>query len=273
MNDLAAVAKKSKDRSPNFPFINLERSIERARLFYVEEKRGSAPLARAAMHWGYRETSSSTLQTVSALKSYGLLAENAGGGGRLLQLTDLALRILLDQRPDSQVRLGFIQEAAKRPAVAAEVYERWPEGLPSDSTLSHFLVLERRFNEATAPSVVRILKENQQLAQMSAVELQSPVMETAEATISEVTSRDAPQQPRLVPSPPSVAVAHPAKSEHVEQLASLDGDTTVTLKFSGKPDAAFYEWIAFYASKKADKMKEAASKKKSDDTGGSESPS
>lgn len=173
MND-SAEARKTKDRSPAFPFITLEAALGRARRFYDEEKRGVAPMTRATLHWGYSPSSSGALQTIAALKNYGLMTEEGGSGqNRQIRLTDLALRILLDQRPNSTERLMFMRQAAKTPSIAAEVYSKWPDGLPSDSTLNHFLVLEKKFNESTAFKVVKIIKENHALTEMSSIDIQS----------------------------------------------------------------------------------------------------
>ena len=270
----AAEMKKSKDRSPSFPYINLERAIDRARLFYAQEKRGVAPYTRAVLHWGMSEASSAAMQTVSALKAYGLLVEPGGSGkSRQLQISDLAIRILLDNRPDSEERQRCIREAAESPTVAADVYQRWPGVLPHDSTLSHYLVVERRFNDATAPSVIKILRENQQFAGLHEGAVESSPMETATQPIADDFARHASALMRGEQAPPldhlrkmselaglsvPAPVAEPKQAGHTEQLASMDGDVTVSLHFSSKPDADFYEWIAFYASKKAEKMKAAA---------------
>jgi hypothetical protein len=48
------------------------------------------------------------------------------------------------------------------------VYEKWPDELPSDGTLNHFLVLERGFNPQNAVKVIRILKENEGFTRRSA---------------------------------------------------------------------------------------------------------
>lgn len=173
MND-ATEARKAKDRSPAFPFITLEVALGRARQFYDEEKRGVAPITRATLHWGYSPSSSGSLQTIAALKNYGLLTEEGGSGqNRQIRLTDLALRILLDQRPDSTERVTFMRQAAKAPAVVAEIYSKWPDGLPSDSTINHFLVLEKKFNESTAFKAAKIIKENHVFTAMSSVDTQS----------------------------------------------------------------------------------------------------
>lgn len=154
--------KKARDRSPSFPIITLETALRRAQEFYQEEKRGSAPFQVAAGHWHYSPSSSGALQTVSALKQYGLIAEEGGSGrDRKLKLTELALRIILDTRPESVERAQFMAQAARSPQIISEIYAKWPDGLPSEQNLNHYLVLERQFNEATAAKAVKIMKENE----------------------------------------------------------------------------------------------------------------
>src|ERR1035437_5342820 len=92
---------KKRERSPNFPFIGLAAAIQRARDFYDQEKRGSAAVSVIATHWGYSPKSSGLIQTVAALKSYGLMEDEGRGEARRLRLTERALRILLDNRTDS----------------------------------------------------------------------------------------------------------------------------------------------------------------------------
>lgn len=255
-------AKKTKERSPTFPFITLEHALERARQFYAEEKRGVAPLARAALHWRYSEASSGLLQTLAALKNYGLLIERAAGAGkeRQVQLSDLALRIILDQRPDSQEREDFIRKAAMTPAIAAEVYSRWSGGLPSDSTLNHFLVLEKKFNEATALRTSKILKENQLFAKIFLLDSSSLNMETSEEISSQEDQqmtakpiREQNVQAMITGGSGLRATAQqvPSNRPYVEQLLHLDGATTITIQFSDTPTAAMYDWIADFARMKS----------------------
>lgn len=102
------------------------------------------------------------LLLVGALKQYDLMIEEGGAGRqRKLKLTELALRIILDDRPESEERERFKAQAARAPAIMDDIYERWPEGSPSEQTLKHFLVLDRHFNDQTASKAVRIIKENE----------------------------------------------------------------------------------------------------------------
>lgn len=238
---------RGKDRSPPFPFIPLSKALDRARSFYNEEKRGAAPLSRAVMHWGYSPSSSGGLQTAAALKHYGLL-DDVGGSGkeRQLRLTELALRILLDTRPDSPDRDSYIRQAAYTPTVAAEVHERWPEGLPSEGTLNHYLVLERKFNESTAQTAINILKENQQLVGTVQVSIES------DSSDENVDRRRSPAENDLEATTletrrQATAVAAPlASSTGVVELALRHKGVAIYLRFSEEPTKEIFEYLEKY---------------------------
>src|SRR4051812_5063904 len=98
--DQAADGKK-RLRSPAYPFISLKAAVERARIFYDKEKRNSANVQVAVKHWDYKAKSSGGVQTVAALKAFGLMKDIGTGDARQVQLTELGLRIILDTRVDS----------------------------------------------------------------------------------------------------------------------------------------------------------------------------
>lgn len=247
--------KKAKDRSPSFPFIPLERALERAKQFYDEEKRGVAPYTRVVMHWKYTDSSSGGLQTVAALKAYGLLDEMGGSAkARQFKLSDLALRILLDQRPDSSERDAYLRQASLLPSVAQEVYTKWPDGLPSDSTLNHFLVLERKFNEATASMVIKIIKQNQQLTNASGADIESPVSELKDDKMIDVPNANAllllgdmraPVQQHARPVPKPVPAAG---------VVIRNKGVTITLEFSEEPTQEVYEYLEKWAKFERDNV-------------------
>lgn len=195
MTDETKVRKAAKDRSPNFPFISLEQALVRAAQFYGQEKRGSAPVAAVAAHWNYSPSSSGLLQTIAALKSYGLMEDDGSGETRKVRLTDLAFRILLDQRPDSVEREQFKRQAALRPNIAAEIKEKWPTGLPSGPTLSHFLVLERGFNQQTALRVSKILEENESFTKSSLSDTLSMLNLTIKDSVGQTIMKENPSIP------------------------------------------------------------------------------
>jgi hypothetical protein len=142
-------------RSPRCPFIDLEKAIERARTLYRKEGRNRVAVPIAVGHWGYSPRTSGGLQTIAALKGYGLLHDSGAGENRHVRLTELALRILLDEREPSRDRAAAIQEAALQPKLFSELWNRWKDqGLPSTINMRHFLIFDKEVNENSAQDFV-----------------------------------------------------------------------------------------------------------------------
>ncbi|MES9923460.1 MAG: hypothetical protein ABW152_05200 [Candidatus Thiodiazotropha endolucinida] len=154
-------------RGPSYPFINLESALQRAKQFKEKEGFNSARIVIAVSHWGYGAKSSGGLQTIAALKNYGLMSDSGTGKERKVQLTSLARRILLDTRTESPKRDKAIQEAALNPKQFLELWSKCLEGgMPSDENMEHDLVFDRNFNENTAMDVVRLFKETIEFAKL-----------------------------------------------------------------------------------------------------------
>jgi hypothetical protein len=136
-------------RSPKFPFIDLQTAIQRADAFYKSEKRNSASVPVALKTWDYNDKSSGGLQTISALKEFGLMEDSGSKDARRVKLTDRALRIILDTREDSPERDRLVQDAALLPNIHCALWEQYGRELPSDSNLRHYLMFdyEPPFNE------------------------------------------------------------------------------------------------------------------------------
>ena len=144
-------------RSPAYPFINLQTALKRARQFYDKEGRNSAFLRVAVKHWNYEEKSSGGLQTAAAMISFGLMQDEGTGDKRTLKLTQNALRILLDGRPESPERAALIQQAALTPKIHAALWNKWGAEFPSNENLKHILMFDTEppFNENTVEGFIK----------------------------------------------------------------------------------------------------------------------
>jgi hypothetical protein len=140
--------KRRKPRSPSYPGIPLDVALDRARSLYEQEGRHSAPVTAIVEHWGYGQKSSGGLITLAALKKFGLLADEGNRDRRQAKLTDLALRILLDEREDMTDLRAAVQQAALTPPIHKALWERYGSRLPSDATLRTHLLLELDFTES-----------------------------------------------------------------------------------------------------------------------------
>lgn len=159
--------KKNKDRSPAFPFIGLKTAIERAKEFYDEEKRAAAPVTVAVKHWGYKEKSSGGIQTIAALKYFGLLTDTGSGDTRKVQLTDLGLRIVMDERTVSADRDALIKKAALMPKIYSRLWDQWGASMPSEENVRHHLRVDLKFSDSTVDSFIRGYKDTISFAKLT----------------------------------------------------------------------------------------------------------
>jgi hypothetical protein len=146
-----------KERSPSFPFIPLDKAIERAGAVADAHKRNATRVGSLGDTWGYAPASSGLQQTVAALKAFGLLEDIGRGQDRRVQLTDLAMRILHDTRPGAKEQA--IQEAALKPRLIAEYAEKWRPERPSDHHCVSELHLDRGFTETAAKLFLRVFDD------------------------------------------------------------------------------------------------------------------
>lgn len=164
--------KARKERSPSFPFISLKKACERIKEMAEAHKKSQARLPIVGSTWGYAAKSSGLLQTVAALKAFGLIEDIGAGSDRKIQITDLGWRILHDERPGA--RDTAIKEAALKPRLIAEYVPQWVPDRPSDAHCMSELQLDRGFNEAAANTFLRVFDITVQYANLKNDDSLSP---------------------------------------------------------------------------------------------------
>ena len=153
--------KRKRERSPSYPDIDLEEALGKAQKIWVVEKRNWAPITAIQQHWGYGPNTGPGLRALAALKKFGLLGERGRGEHRQVQLSELALKILLDQRSeDSEEKQLAIKESALTPPIHRQLWEEYKETLPSDATLKYKLVTDSDlpFSERGATALIEEYK-------------------------------------------------------------------------------------------------------------------
>lgn len=183
--------KKTRERSPNYPGIDLGEAIGRAEALRKKEGgRHFFPVKAAFEHWRYRPMSGGGMMRLAALKHFGLLIEQGTGEQRQVRLSDLALRILLDDIADSPDRLKALQEAALKPTVHAELWEEFGDSLPSDATLRVKLRSERHFTDRAVDQFIQQFRKTIEFAKLAETatipghEEEKPPLERAEKVTS-----------------------------------------------------------------------------------------
>jgi len=154
--------RRKRHRSPAYPSISLEDAVAKAQELYKQEKLNEFDPVIALSHWGYEAESANGMRAVAALKQYGIVVESRdSNGGRSLNLCEgLAVDILLPEEDGGEDHLLAKQDAALRPKIFSEIWEKYRSGgLPSDRNLERYLIKEKAFNPNAVKPFIRIFRD------------------------------------------------------------------------------------------------------------------
>lgn len=213
-----------------FPFISLEKALGRARELYEGDKAVRwMPVTTAFELWKYSPKSSGGFQTISALKSYGIIDDEGANAERKLRLSAKGKHYFLDERDEE--RRKILAEFALTPALFRSLWEKsgWSEGLPADPVARSHLKIERGLNDQSARALLSILKDNVQYAGLSADDVAPPPNESEDDDADgEPVQADRQQNaswtnPRLGFPPPSHVAEHRSSKPIVFDMETVSG--------------------------------------------------
>jgi hypothetical protein len=146
-------AKSSKrHRSPSYPFVDLKRAVELARIMWEKEKRHPASIPVVCGHWNLSTKSSAGVLSVAALKKFGFLTEEGGGDSRTVRLSDFGLEIIKNLEVPEELQ-KLLKAAALKPQIHRELWNTHREA--SDASIRRHLVFDLKFNDNSADAVVK----------------------------------------------------------------------------------------------------------------------
>lgn len=230
---------KDRHRSPAWPFIPLSKAVERAREFYKVHRERSAAASAANVAWGMGSKSGAGFQTAATIKQYGLLKEAERGS---VQLTDLALRIVQDPRAISAERDAAYREAAIKPPIFADLWQKWDADIPDDASVEYYLVREKGFSEDVAKKLLANYKASLSLAKV----LESDSV-ADNGGLEADESLKIPKTPKLLrnPLPPAQGVTL-MEGERIVFTHELEPSHGVRVLASGEVDATMIDALELY---------------------------
>lgn len=156
MADTTTPAKPRRSRSPSYPGVDLKRSLTLAKTVYVQAKHHPVAPELVFQAWGLKSKSSQAQVNIAALKRFGLLETmpQRGPYSGKVKVSDLALRILLDERQESADRTKSIRDAALKPDIHAELWRQFDGELPENAALKFYLQRDRKFTESGAEDFI-----------------------------------------------------------------------------------------------------------------------
>jgi hypothetical protein len=141
----------SRHRSPNYPAVGLLEAVQRVKALISKDGKAGAPIEAAAKHIGFSGAHGTARAVLSALKKFGLIADQRG---RIVP-TQLAMDIT--SFPESHERsVAARQTAALSPVVYKHLIDRYGNmgNLPSDESMRAELVADMGFNPKAVDAFV-----------------------------------------------------------------------------------------------------------------------
>lgn len=143
----------SRARSPKYPSLTLDQAIDTVKEIHNKERTNSIDRDVAAQALGYSGISGRSATVLAGLNQYGLLRRS---GKNEVQVTDRAVEILYPDSPET--KFHALQDAAREPELFQRIFERFPDGTPSENALKAFLVKEG-FTNAAIPAAIKAFQE------------------------------------------------------------------------------------------------------------------
>ena len=206
------------ERSPNYPIISLAEALPRIQAIYDKERTHAADADVVARDLGYGSLNGASRGIISALRKFGLLAEE----GEQVKVSNDALDILLHSRGRPE-RTSALERAAFTPALFSELRGQFGRSLPSDENMRAYLI-KRGFNPNTVTNVIRSYRDTVEL-----VNFETRQGEPEEAAMEEAAPAVAGVGPiTMIPH----ALVPPAHAE-TELAFQLTPSCHVRLGFTG----------------------------------------
>jgi hypothetical protein len=166
MSGKADNEKGKRGRSPSFPFISLGTAIDRLTAFAKYFKRHPAPADKVGLAWEMKADSSQALQTIAALKAFGLVeVQRSTDGGALLVVSDDGRTYLRAQQ--ESIKADVLRRAAVRPKLIGSYWHKWGADRPPDPVCLDELVLKGNFTGDGAEKFLKVYDQTIALARLA----------------------------------------------------------------------------------------------------------
>ena len=168
-------------KSPPYPVFDLLTAITKAQLFYTTQKRNLISAAMVAQTLGYSAKNSEGGRAIAALVSFGLFEEETIKQVRHVKVSALGLNIIRHEN-DTAHRLPYLQEAALKPPIYADMVAKWPDELPSDLVIIQYLEFDKGYGASGARGLIRTFRSTYDCAQLGS---RAPLIEEAKKEAEE----------------------------------------------------------------------------------------
>ena len=146
---------EARKKSPRAPSMSLEDALERAVKVYEKERSHAAPTDVIAQHIGYKNANNgAALAALASMRYFGLLERPQDG--MLAVSRDVETYKFA---PDDAMRGSLLRKFLLKPAVFADLLEKYRGGLPSEANL-RFELIQRGFSPDSAQATGAVFRKS-----------------------------------------------------------------------------------------------------------------
>lgn len=180
-------------RSPNYPSLSLMQSLDMVAKIHRANRTNIITREDAAQAMGYSGLTGRSMTVLAALIHFGLLAKAGKGDVRVTQVAVDALHGI-----DDSERNTALLKAAFTPQLFQDIYERFPDGIPSEAAIRSYLIKQEFSDAAVGPAVTAFLATYREVEN---------IRESEGYGSDPAATQESPVQPQEVPLNP-VPVPH-----------------------------------------------------------------
>lgn len=157
-------------RSPSYPCVGLPEAVSLARRIYDKVQMHPSVQDDLSMLLGYEAGSGWVAQRMSALSKFGLLEiiPASPTRGKACVLTALGEVLALWQTTSDEYK-SALRQAALRPPIYDDLWNRFGPDLPPNSEMAAYLVEERKFNRNAVSSLLADFRATIEVAELKSI--------------------------------------------------------------------------------------------------------
>ncbi len=156
-------AVKSKNRSPNYPYLSLPDAINKTCVLLEKDKLNPTSPEVIVGHLGYANLNGTSRRVLAAMKDYGLIEDV---GNRRFKVSNLGYRLCKNNGSPEEMN-NLLKEAARKPYFFNFLIDEYKGDLPSPETLEDYLVLHKDFSPDGARTLQKVLRETVEFANIN----------------------------------------------------------------------------------------------------------
>jgi len=229
----------AKERSPHYPALGLETTVQLARMLYDKEKRSVVTAEGIAKAIGYEGLSGIARTKIATMRQFGLI--DSVGGGKY-KLSDRGLTFALRSPSDPEYAQAA-KAAALTPELFADLFSNYPDA--SEYTIRIHLIQDRKFSDDGATKAYKAFRDTIGFARLDA----SSASGSVEELLSDGDEIDVDSEPSLrAAATTNASFDAGARVVNMKQSWLLAGGVAAEIYFTGKVTAKAIDRLVAHLS-------------------------